>query len=501
MPNGFRTGRFFVLRLKHLQKYTIFAMQTEKDFSPKKSMNKINRLIIVGFFVLSLHGFARAGIKATELDTTILPKKTHLYRANPLDSIYKRKANGTIWLPGYLPSSAPVLTFRDTMFVNPLFLPVVFMGNTLPPSLFPASKEVYNPYRGLLLSEDISFSSQLKKSEFIGNARRSFYREYPNDVKWSRYNTFRNVAKVDDGDVLGTFNPFKDPIVAESGVLMRTPDVEGAVIQRKYWIYTGEHSLQFSQNYFSSNWHKGGTSNLNINNSHVIKANYKKNKVRFNNTLEWRLSLFSAPEDTIRSIRIGEDFVRYYGDLGVDAFVRKWSYSTNLEVKTQLFNNYAVNSNELRSAFLSPLYANAGIGMKYQLDEKSTKVRSRRLQLTVALAPFSGNLRYVYHPNVPATRYGIPEGKSMLFNFGTTVTSMLTYDISRDVSWNSRFKYFTNYKNMEAEFENTLNLALTRFLSTRIYVNLRYDDSVKPDDKFKYLQVNEVLSFGLNYKW
>lgn len=464
-------------------------------------MNKINILIFVVFFMLSLQGFAHAGIKATELDTVVLSKKAHLHQANPLDSIYKRKTNGTIWLPDYLPSTNPVLTFRDTMFVNPLFLPVVFMGNTSPMSLYQTENEAYNPYRGLLLSEDISLSSQLKKSEFIRNARKDFYSKYPNDVKWSRYSTFRNVAKVNDGDVLSTFNPFRDPIAAESTVLLRRPDVEGAVIERKYWIYTGEHSLQFSQNYFSNNWHKGGTSNLNINNNHVIKANYKKDKVRFNNTLEWRLSLFSAPEDTIRSIRIGEDFIRYYGDLGVDAFVRKWSYSTNLEVKTQLFNNYAVNSNELRSAFLSPLYANAGIGMKYQLDKKSTKVRNRRLQLTVALAPFSGNLRYVSNPNVPVTRYGIPERQFMIFHFGTTITSMMTYDISRDVSWSSRFKYFTSYKNMEAEFENTLNLALTRFLSTRIYVNLRYDDSVKPDAKFKYLQVNEVLSFGLNYKW
>ena len=143
--------------------------------------------------------------------------------------------------------------------------------------------------------------------------------------------------------------------------------------------------------------------------------NYHKEKVKFNNRLEWRLSVFNAPDDTIRSYRIGDDMLRYYGDFGHDAFLKAWSYSTNLEVKTQMFKNYPSNSNELRSSFLSPLYVNAGIGMKYNLDKPSKTVRNRRVRLAVSISPLSVNYRYVGSDEVKRARYGIPEGdKSLL---------------------------------------------------------------------------------------
>ena len=264
---------------------------------------------------------------------------------------------------------------------------------------------------------------------------------------------------------------------------------------------SGEHSLQFSQNYFSPNWHKGGTSNLNINNYHVFRANYQKDKVRFNNMFEWRLSVYNAPDDSIRNYRIGDDLLRYYGDFGVDAYKKSWSYSTNLEARTQMFPGYIPNTNDLRSAFLAPLYVNAGVGMKFVYDKKSETVRHRRLRLQLALSPLSVNYKYVGNSKVDGKRYGIPEGKQSILDKGSTITSQMTYDITRYVTWTSRLKYFTNYSKVETELENTLNMSLSRFFSTRLYLHLRYDDGVPKDDDYGFLQVNEVVSFGLNFKW
>lgn len=460
-------------------------------------MKRYNLIIIIIVCLFCNHISLKGSTVIADLDTIVNTAETIKYK-NPLDNIYKRKPNGTIWIPDFLPSSTPNLYFRDTMFVNPLFLPVVFMGNKV---YYDFSENDEYPNKGLLLKDIPSFEKNLKHYDFIRNVRRTYYNENAENIGFSRYTSFRDIQKVKDDDVLKTFEPFKEPIIAESEVSMEKPDVKGAIIQPKYWIYTGEHSLQFSQNYFSDNWHKGGNSNLNINNYHVIRANYKKNKVRFNNMLEWRLSLFSAGEDSIRKFRIGEDLIRYYGDLGIDAFIKKWSYSTNWELKTQLFNNYPVNSNELRSAFLSPLYANAGVGLKYELDKKSDKVRHQRIRWTLAIAPISANLKYIANPNVNVTKYGIPEGRNFVLDIGSTITSLLTYDFNKYATWESRFKYFTSYKKMEGEFENTLNMAVTRFFSTRIYVNLRYDDMVAQDPSFGYFQINEVLSFGFNYKW
>lgn len=246
---------------------------------------------------------------------------------------------------------------------------------------------------------------------------------------------------------------------------------------------------------------KGGTNNLNFNSYHVLRANYKKDKVRFNNTLEWRLSVFNAPDDSLREYRIGNDLIRYYGDFGLDAFAKGWSYSMNMEAKSQLFNSYPTNSNQLRSALLSPLYVNAGVGLKFNLDKKSEKVRGRRVRWDLALAPISLNFKYVSNDSVDVVRFGIPENKKYNLDMGTTVTSILKYDITRYITWDSRLTYFTSYDKVEAEFENSLNMALSNAFSTRIYLNVRFDDGVPPHPDLKYLQYNQTLSFGLNYKW
>jgi hypothetical protein len=356
---------------------------------------------------------------------------------NPLDSIYVRNERGILQLPEnyYNPDALRGLTFRDTLFYNPLFLPMIFNGRMLPRDI-----SFYNPDKdyepGKLIDKDKTFEPRLERSDFIQKIRRNYYTDHPDRVKYSILN-FESLPQVasDDEIVRETFNPFRELLRSETAYSLEAPGVELTTINRKYWVRSGEHSFQFAQNYFSDNWHKGGTNNLNFNSYHVLRANYKKDKVRFNNTLEWRLSVFNAPDDSLREYRIGNDLIRYYGDFGLDAFAKGWSYSMNMEAKSQLFNSYPTNSNQLRSALLSPLYVNAGVGLKFNLDKKSEKVRGRRVRWDLALAPISLNFKYVSNDSVDVVRFGIPENKKYNLDMGTTVTSILKYDITRYITW------------------------------------------------------------------
>ncbi len=61
-------------------------------------------------------------------------------------------------------------------------------------------------------------------------------------------------------------------------------------------------------------------------------------------------------------------------------------------------------------------------------------------------------------------------------DIGSTITSIFKYDITRYIAWDSRLTYFTSYEKVVSEFENSLNMALSNALSTRIYLNVRFDD-------------------------
>lgn len=422
---------------------------------------------------------------------------------NPLDSLYPRNEEGILMLPPLMQhySSLNGMTFRDTLFYNPLFLPMIFTGKILPRNLsFYTPKKENN--KGLLIAQEKTFAPALHDADFVWGVRRDYYRNYPDRIRYS-VASFDSIPLMESGDAIvrETFNPFRELLKTETNYSLTAPGVEVTTIGRKYWVYEGEHSFQFAQNYFSNNWHKGGTNNLNFNSYQVIRANYKKDKLRFNNTFEWRLSLFNAPDDSVRSYRIGNDQIRYYGDFGLNSFVKGWSYSTNLEAKSQLFNNFNPNSSDLRSAFLAPLYVNAGVGLKFELEKKSERVRHRKLKWELNLAPVSINYKYVGNDAVDVKRYGIPEDRNSLLDIGSTITSILKYDFTQYVSWDSRLTYFTSYEKVVSEFQNSLNLSLSNAFSTRIYVNVRFDDGVPADPDFKYWQVNQTLSFGLNYKW
>ena len=79
----------------------------------------------------------------------------------------------------------------------------------------------------------------------------------------------------------------------------------------------------------------------------------------------------------------------------------------------------------------------------------------------------------------------------------------MIYNLNRSTSLKSRFKYFTSFDKVEVESENEMNFSFNRYFSTRIYLYLRYNDSenIPRDPTLGYLQINELLSFGFNYKW
>lgn len=272
-------------------------------------------------------------------------------------------------------------------------------------------------------------------------------------------------------------------------------------IERRYWIPGFESSVQFSQNYISDNWHKGGNSNLNLSMRTYFSLLYSKDKIQWLNELESKLGLYTADvEKQGARYRISEDRLRLHSNYGIK-MNKRWSYTLDGELRTQLFNIYKGENQVLQSAPLAPVRTNIGVGLQYSYSTKSKTRYGRKFKISANFAPFSHNWRWTARRDIDLARHGFEKGKFSQHTFGSTLRGQMQWDINMDLSWSSRVYFNTSYQNVEAEWENTLTMRISRYFSTRINIHLRFDDSAKPSPNWnKYLQINELLSFGFNYK-
>lgn len=469
-------------------------------------------LIICTFIILTDSIQSQTMHSSTTLSTDSLLKNTAVSQRlnrriprvlrNYILSGPARNPNGTIipdttWIP--LDES---ITFQDTMFYDPSFLPIVFDGKILPADLDFRQKDTINTEPNFhLISPDSTFVPYLTRNKQINQIRKNFYLnpEHFEKIRYSK-REFSQITPIFKEPIAPKKKLFEELITAENPVQVTSPTIEKYEPKRLNWVVKGEHSLQIAQNHISDNWYKGGNSSFYVKSYQKFTFNYKKDKVTFNNMLEWKLGLQNSSGDTLRDVSINDDLIRTYSVFGYKAF-NKWSYSTTLEIKTQIFNTYPENKTTLNAAFLAPLDINAGIGMTYTLDKKFENHITKRVKLALNLSPISVNFRYIGNDKVDETKFKLEKGKKTKTDLGSLVNADLTFNFNSFVTWTSRFKYFTDYESVVSELENKVDFSLNRYFSTSLYLYLRYDETSKKDDKLKYFQYNELLSFGLNYKW
>ncbi|MDD2961920.1 MAG: DUF3078 domain-containing protein [Muribaculaceae bacterium] len=293
--------------------------------------------------------------------------------------------------------------------------------------------------------------------------------------------------------------PNKLTLTLEELVIKETPkDMPSkAEIKAKSWINSFNAIVQFSQAYLSSNWYQGGNSSLNLLGHFVFNSKLNQNvhpKLLFESTIQYKIGLTSAPQDTLRSYSISEDLFQINSRFGIKA-ANKWFYTAAVQFKTQVFNNYTVNTKNLKAAFLTPGELNLGLGMTYNSANKR-----KTTTLDLSFAPISYNMKISRDERVNETTLGIEEGRKIASQIGSNIECKFTWQMHTNISLVSRLYAFTNYEYVQGDFENTINFSINKFLSTQIYVHLRYDSSADIVSDWKRWQLKEILSFGFNYK-
>ncbi len=250
----------------------------------------------------------------------------------------------------------------------------------------------------------------------------------------------------------------------------------------------------------SPNWYQGGNNNLNTlaNIYYNVKLNteYHPNLL-FETTAQYKLGMNNAPDDSIHNYNISDDLLQINTTFGIKA-AKRWYYSFTGQFKTQVLNSYKKNSHDLNSSFLSPGELTAGIGMTYNYANAP-----KTFTFDASIAPLSYNLKTCISNRIDPTAYNIKEGRKTSHNFGSSAELRLFWKLAYNITFSSRIFAFTDYDSAQADWENTLSFDINRFLSTQVYVHMRYDSATPPceDENWKKLQVKEILSIGFAYKF
>ena len=319
------------------------------------------------------------------------------------------------------------------------------------------------------------------------------YLKYPNIVKGNEA-SFADMKVLSDAHTIVT--PRKEDIV--SFVVPEkektNAETELVILKPNFWKYTAAASMQFSQHGISDNWYQGGESTNALNSEFRMTANYNdKQKVQFENSLEIKLGFITAPSDTVHNYKTNADLFRINSKLGIRA-IKNLYYTLSGEFQTQFFSNYKTNTNDLISTFFSPANLKLSLGLDY-------KQNKNKYTLSVLGNPFSW--RYVYLANdkiVNPSQFNVEAGKRRASLFGSEITANVTWKIRNNLTYRTKFDYFTTYEKVIMNWENTFEFQFNRYLSTTVFLHGRFDDGVTlTDDNRTYFQFKEMLTFGLSY--
>jgi len=259
------------------------------------------------------------------------------------------------------------------------------------------------------------------------------------------------------------------------------------------WTLKSLANLQFSQNYVSSNWYQGGSDNISI--LGIINGTFNydnKKNIQWDNFAEWRLGFNSVEGDTMRLLNTNDDVFRATSKLGIKAG-GNWFYSGSVDFSTQFFNSYkAINSTDMKAKLLTPVRLNIGVGLDYKYEKL----------FSLMLSPLSYKFIYANDTiNVNKKSFGILPGEKVLSQIGSSFRAQINYSPSREIQIDSKLSFYTNYEKVEIDWEIIGNFRVNRFLSTRLSLNPRYDNTVilAAGEKAK-IQFKELLTFGLSYK-
>lgn len=255
------------------------------------------------------------------------------------------------------------------------------------------------------------------------------------------------------------------------------------------WRKEANLALQITQNYATENWQQGGVNAFSMLWGAKAFANYKKDNISWQNNAEWRVGLSTVSGDTIHKMNTTDDVFQLYSKLGYQ-FHEKWYASMFVDFRTNLFPSFQKNSNKVNTTFLTPIRYTMGVGIDYK------PIRG----LSINLSPATYKLVYANLDNperVDVTSYGIEIGKNIVNEIGSSLRLEWHWRPLREIELETKFYFFTNYKQIETELEIDVDFIINRYLSAKVMLHPRYDGTIEnATNQKEKIQFKELISVG-----
>ena len=273
------------------------------------------------------------------------------------------------------------------------------------------------------------------------------------------------------------------------------------------WKKGGDISLSFSQTDLS-NWAAGGEKSISFSSSSNLFANYKKNKIIWENTAFMAYGVIKAGDrDPVKN----SDQINIGSRVGYQ-MAKNWYYTAALLGKTQFAPGYKYSSKDTiyTSNFLAPAYLFLSLGLDYKPSSR----------LSVSISPAMGKATFVRSDSTTVlvssgiSHELIDKGKKARYEFGGGIVFNLNGSyFSKKVTYTSQLELFSNYfdkpQNVDVVWDFQFRVALTKYVSAGVRINMIYYDSQKTFIKNSVteemeqhgakLQVKEYFEIGLFY--
>ena len=254
----------------------------------------------------------------------------------------------------------------------------------------------------------------------------------------------------------------------------------------KAWVKGGNININGTQGSLK-NWAAGGDKfSMAINTNFNYFIFYKKNKINWDNTIDFN---FGYLQSTSIGSRKNDDRFDLLSKYGYN-FSGKCYLTGLVNLRSQMFDGYSYGETDatFSSTFLSPAYLLVSAGIDYKPSSK----------VSIFGSPITTRVTIVANKELSKQGlYGVPAGKHLTTDIGAFSTINWTQPINKNVSYRGRMDLFSNYRNKPENVDlfltNSFLFKISKSFTASYNLDLIYDDDVR-------LFGNEGTSPGLQLK-